>query len=169
MKIQEIKNFDELISKKLKNDPENAFHFFKEGWKKLTLDDKKIFASYHGKFNPSPTYNPSMNSDMEFQIMSAYRSQIYEFINKELSGQPVIGHLKCGKGIRPIDITCVFKLLYDLDYLDNTLPEIEEIIIQVFNFKNRGTIESYLDDNSKLKSSAKKFKKLVDTSALIKE
>lgn len=168
MKIEEIKELDELIWKKLNEDSENVLDFFKEKWKKLNFDDKKLFANFRGKFNPSIIYGTVGWTDINIEIQNVYRSQINEFINKELSGQPVLIPLKCGKNIKPVDIVCVFKLLYELEYIDNTLPEIEAFIMHGFNFKNRKTIESYLNDPGKLKTAARKFKKLVDQSTLVK-
>ena len=42
MKIQEIIDIKSMVMEKLDNEPENAFDFFKEKWKKLTFNDKEI-------------------------------------------------------------------------------------------------------------------------------
>ena len=167
MKIQEIRDLCSLISEKITQDPETAFDFFKKKWEKLTLDEKKLYVKCLE--NPQMITIDSLNmkhvstpQEKDHSYMgSVCCSQITDYIYHELNGQQVFAHLKCGEKIKAIDIACVFKLLKDHKYIDNTLPEIEQVMRQVFNFKKNATIGSYLNDPEKLRVATNKFKSLI--------
>ena len=169
MKIQEMRDLCSLISEKIAEDPEIAFDFFKKNWEKLTLDEKKLFVKCRENpqlvtIDPRNIKHSFTQEEMDKSNLAAIcRSLITDYIYQELNGQQVFAHLKCGETIKPVDIACVFKLLKDHKYIDNTLPEIEQVIRQVFNLKKNTTIGSYLNDPEKLRTATIKFKKLINT------
>jgi len=179
MKIQEIKDLNSLIWEKTNDDPETAFDFFKEKWKKLTFDDKRLlyrcintplpgepigdYSAYLEAKNKRPTQNERDKS----YLITICSSLITDYIINELNNQPNFRQfLRCGESIGPSEIACVFMLLKDLKYLDNTFEEIEEVIAPLFNL-NQNTIHSYFKDPGKLKIAARKFKQKINESSLV--
>lgn len=148
------------IFEKIGKEPEQAFDFFLDEWMKLTYEEKRTVAAqilrycfkrvntdddHHSMFQPG------------FEIQQLCCSQIYNEIDDFVNGERKYGHLKLGEGIKPADIAAIFRILYELDYFDNKLVDIEPVIIKVFNLKDNTTISSYFNDSSKLVGARKEF------------
>jgi hypothetical protein len=168
MNFQEITILQRKVIDEIISNPENAFSFFTENWMSLDYDDKKTFGSQILRFCNIRIYGDFFPEYDNLKLQQNCCAAIYNYIDDEINGRVKFGNLKLGDGITPKDITAVFKLMKDLNYIDNTLAELEQFIIRVFGLKDNTTIDSYLNDNGKLQDSARAFKKAVDGSNLIR-
>ena len=168
MEYQEMFDFSSENSRQIIKDPQNAFDAFKKMWIQLTIEDKLLVEPEIKKFCSNWMDNEEVNPlvDSDQNIIRFCCRKIYNYINDDLGGKPDFGNLKLGKGIKSVDIAVAFKLLYALNYFDNTLEELEKVIIRVFNLPANESITSYLNDNAKLETAAKKLKKKIEDSLL---
>jgi hypothetical protein len=88
---------------------------------------------------------------------SAIFNEIDDFVN----GERKYGYLKLGKGYKPVFASVIFRILWELNIIDNSLTEIEPVVIKLFNFKDNTTIASYFNDSSKLVTARAEFNELL--------
>ncbi|BFG70151.1 hypothetical protein KACHI17_10320 [Sediminibacterium sp. KACHI17] len=175
MTFKEIVDFQKRILDSILENPENGFASFKAEWMKLTFEDKRLAAPLLIKYCMDKVNEPFDEKykmdDYEYKIKTEKiaLSAMYNFIDDEFRGRLDFGHLKFGPKIKPVDITAVFKLLYDLKYLDNTLSDIEQVIVRLFDLPDNTTISSYLADSQKIKGAAVEFKNAIAGSVLASE
>ena len=175
MNFQEIVSFQKMILKSITEDPETGFTLFKEEWMKLSFKDKRLAAPLLIKYCLDKVNEPFddkySHTEYNYKISSTKvaLSAVYNFIDDEFRGRLNFRHLKLGPNIKLVDITAVFKLLYDLKYLDNNFSGIEQVIVRLFDLADNTTVSSYLNDPQKLKKAAQNFKKAVVESKLISE
>jgi hypothetical protein len=152
------------------SDPENALSNFKNKWNMLLFDSKCNIASFILKFCFATANSESIHPQrhINYDISKLCSNAIYRFIIDELSGKPDVGHLKLGKNTKPIDMAAIFKIIYETENLDNSLSEIASAMIRLFNLKDNTTIESYLEENSKLGLAAQDFYTKMKETKLIK-
>ncbi len=163
-----IIKFFKSVEQEIIINPENAFSFFKEKWNELNFDQKKTSSTFLSKFlleRITIDADHPQTAD-NFEATQVVSLEIYNYVKDEIEGRPNLGHLNLGPGKGVNDISAVFKLLYDLKYIDNTLPELEQVIIRIFNLKDNHTVMSYFNDNGKLTSAAIEFKNAVNESIL---
>lgn len=169
MSLQEEENFKNEVINSIISNPENALINFKKNWNNLVFESKRNLAPFIMKFCTervnSENFNPQRPENYEITKLCA--NAIYNIINDDFSGKPDFGHLKLGKNIKPVDIAAVFKILYDIEYIDNSLNEIAEIIKQVFNLKDNTTVESYLEENTKLNTACTDYLTKIKSSQLV--
>jgi hypothetical protein len=171
--IKELSEIRARIEHLITTDPENAFDEFKKSWSDLEFDDKRYLSPVllnftSNRVNNEPDYsNEYTHVGKDYPLQQICCTAINQYINDEFSGRLNIQKLQIGPGITPKDIAAVFKLLFDLKYIDNSLSEIEEVIVPLFQLKDNTTIDRYLNNNSQLVAAAKRFQKAINRADLV--
>jgi len=172
-----MKTYTELIKfqtdlfQKVHENPETAMDFFKTEWVGFTIVDKRkigpIIIEYCKEtINSEPSFDPQID-ESNFQHRKLCAIEILDKIKDEIEGRPDFGNLKLTEKPNLVDIAVVFRLLYELEYIDNTIPEISAVVVRLFDLPDKTTIFSNMSDNSKMEKAAKKFKDAIGTTKLI--
>lgn len=162
--LSELLAIQKNIFEKISDDPEAAYDFFLKQWFDLTYEEKRIAGAQILRYcikrvNIDDDHHKMLQPNFELQQLCC--SAIYDEIDDFNNGERKYGHLKLSEGIKPVDIAAVFRILYELEYFDNKLVDIEPVIIKVFNLKDNTTITSYFNDSSKLVSARAEFNQTV--------